>query len=208
MPRRRVWQIGLRTLFLLMTAVAVWTVYFSNRHTLRTYEEQIASMQPLARELTVEDEELIAVVKLESYWYDENRWEVYLPQEEFRICLATRAIEDNGLGTVVESVSLAPGKHILELENIPIDNGWRVTVKCDGVQVIAADEPKAWYPASGSVGGGNFERSEQLPADQPMVLFRRRFSQPGPGGASRTPAGPADGILLWIEPTGEEPGGP
>jgi hypothetical protein len=63
-----------------MTAAAVWTVYFSSRSAIRHYEERITSMRPLTRELSVEDEELIAVVKLEPYWYDENRWAIYLPE--------------------------------------------------------------------------------------------------------------------------------
>ncbi len=205
-PRRRIWQIGLRTLFLLMTAAAVWTVYFSNRHALRSYEERIASMRPLARELNVEDTAKIAVVKLESHWYDENRWGVYLPPGKFRLCLATREIADAGLAPVVKSVPLVSGRTILELENVPTNEGWQVRVTRDGAAILTADELKAWYPSVGSVGGGQFDRSEQLPADKPVVLFRRRFSQPKPGGGSTTPAGPTDGIMLWIEPVASDAG--
>ena len=49
------WQIGLRTLLLLVTAVAVWTVYFANRRAIRHQEERIAAKRvgasaPVARE--------------------------------------------------------------------------------------------------------------------------------------------------------------
>lgn len=197
--RRPRWQIGLRSLFLLMTAVAVWTVYFSNRSAVRHYEERITSMRPLTRELSVEDEEMITVVKLEPYWYDENRWAIHLPEGTYRLCLATRQIDDTGLGPIVATAPLAQGKHVLTLEHEPSDNGWSVNVDCDGTTVLKAEEPKAWYPGSGSSGGSMFDRNEQVVPDKPVVLFRRRFSLPGPGGASKTPAGPTDGILLWIE---------
>jgi hypothetical protein len=198
------WQIGLRTLFLLMTVAAVWTVYFTNRRAIQNYEQRIAAMRPLARELSVEDESRIAVIKLESYWYDDNRWEIYLPPGDFRACLATREVSGAGLAPSVESAPLSPGRHVLALEQVPTDDGWRVTVDCDGEQLLSAVEPKAWYPAHGSAGAGHFDRGEQLNPKQPVVLFRRRFMQPGPGRTTSTPTGPADGILLWIEQGGEE----
>lgn len=202
-PRRRLWQIGLRTLFLLMTAVAVWTVHLSNRSATRSYEERINSMRPLARELSVEDEARIAVVKLEPYWYDENRWALYLPKGRYRLCLATREIDETGLAPIVGSVPLSPGRHVLTLEHDRSDDGWRVAVNGDGMPVLTAEEPKAWYPARGSSGGSEFDRSEQVPPDKPVVLFRRRFTQPGAAGTSRTPKGPTDGIMVWIERDGE-----
>jgi hypothetical protein len=193
------WQIGLRTLFLLMTAVAVWTVYFSNRSAIRHYQERITAMRPLTRELAVEDEDMIAVVKLEPYWYDENRWAIYLPEGTYRLCLATREVDETGLAPIVASAPLAAGNHVLSLEQNRADDGWNVTIDCDGVTAIDATEPKAWYPASGSSGGSQFDRSEQVTPNQPVVLFRRRFAQPETGGSSKTPKGPTDGIMAWIE---------
>jgi hypothetical protein len=198
-PRRWVWQIGLRTLFLLITVVAVWTVYFSNRSAIRTYEERIAAMKPLARELTIDDEFKIAVIKKEPYWYDENRWEVYLPPGTYRLCLATREIDESGFAPIAASIPLSPGRHTLSLEQVKTDDGWRVVVECDGQQVLATDEPKAWYPAVGSVGGGEFDSLTEREPSEPLVLFRRRFTLPAAGGRNTTPTGPADGVMLWIE---------
>jgi hypothetical protein len=206
-PKRPKWQIGLQSMFLLVTAVAVWTVYFSNRSAIRHLEERIESMRPLARELVVKDGEQFAIVKLEQHWYDENLWSVYIPTGEFRLCLATRDVDDTGFPPAFSSAPLAPGRHVLELDELSQDSAsgnqnWRVAVQCDGHEILSAKEPKEWYPAVGSSGGGQFDTMDQQPADKPLVLFRRRFTQPGPGGRSTTPSGPADGIMLWIEQTG------
>lgn len=207
-PKRFSWQIGLQSLFLLTTAIAVWTVYYANTREIARLEERIESMRPLARELVVEDEDQFAVIMLEQHWYDENRWAVYVPPGKFRLCLATREVEEEGFAPVVASVPLAAGRHTLALDNVSTKDGWRVTVHADNREILATVAPKAWHPARGSSGGGQFDRSEQLPADKPLVLFRRRFAQPGPGIGSATPTGPTDGIMLWIEPAGEAPRDP
>ena len=207
-PKRRGLQIGLRTLFLLVTAIAVWTVYFVNRRAIQQYEERTSAMRPLARELVVEDESQVAVIKQEPYWYDENRWAVYLPPYlppgKYRLCLATREIDVSGLAPVVTSVPLSPGRHALGLEQEKTDDGWQVVVLREGQVILSNEEPKEWYPAVGSSGGGHFDRLEQREPSEPVVLFRRRFTRPTAGGRSMTPTGPADGVLLWIEPDGGE----
>jgi hypothetical protein len=204
-PRGRpLWQIGLRTLFLVMTAAAVWIVYVTNRYATENYEERIAAMRPLARELAVKDVAQVAVVKLEPYWYDENRWAVYLPEGKYRLCLATSEVDESGLAPIVASAPISAGRHELTLEQEPSENGWRVTVDSDGVPALTAEEPKAWYPARGSSGGSEFDMSKQVDADKPVVLFRRRFSQPGTGLGSSTPKGPTDGIIVWIERTADD----
>lgn len=196
-------QIGLRTLFLLVTAVAVWTVYFANRSAIRHYEERIAALRPLARELVVEDESQIAVVKQEPYWYDENRWALYLPPGTHRLCLAIRQIDEGVMPPIVKTMPVSPGRHVLELEQEKTEEGWRVVVLRDGQDVLSTEESTAWYPAVGSVGGAHFDRLTQVEPGQPVILFRRRFTQPATGGTSMTPTGPADGVMLWIETDAE-----
>jgi hypothetical protein len=202
--KRSTWQVGLRTLFLLITAVAVWTVYFANRGAIRHYEERIAAMRPLVRELTVADVTKFAVIKQEPYWYDENRWELHVPPGNYRLCLATRDIDETGFPPVVQSTSLAPGRHVLALEQTKTEQGWRVAILDGDREILSHDEPQAWYPAVGSSGGGQFDSLAQQSASEPLVLFRRRFTQPQPGGRSTTPTGPADGVMLWIGPEGED----
>jgi hypothetical protein len=191
-------------LFLFMTAIAVWTVYFSNRHHIAALEARIAAMQPLAHELIVSDADKIAVVKLEELWYDENRWEISLPDKPYRLCLATHEIDNGGFAPAVKSQQLGAGRHLMALKQQPGNPGWRVAVAWDGKELLAVEEPPGWYPGKGSTGGGQYSQCAELAADQPVVLFRRRFSQPDGTGRVTTPSGPTEGILLWIERADED----
>jgi hypothetical protein len=186
-----------------MAAIAVWMAYFINRRHNAALEVRIKAMVPLAHELVIEDARKIAVVKLEEYWYDENRWEIYLPEGRYRLCIATHGIDDNGLAPVVKSTTIEAGRHVLALEQRRDNDVWRVTALWDGMERIAVEEPKDWDPGTGSMGGGQYALSEQLPPDQPAVLFRRRFMRADGKGRTTTPSGPTEGLLLWIERTAE-----
>jgi hypothetical protein len=147
----------------------------------------------------VDDPDKIAVVKMEELWYDENRWEIYLPQGQYRLCLATRGIDQQGFAPPMKSELLGPGKHRIELDQQFDGEISRVTVSCDGVSRLAIEEPKEWDSRFGSVGGSDYSQNTQVAADQPVVLFRRRFSHRGANNQMTTPIGPTAGIMLWIE---------
>ncbi len=206
------WQVGLRTLFLLVIACAVWITHFNDRRDIATLEKRIATLHPLARELEVADPSRIAVVKMDELWYDENKWELYLPPGRYRVCLATREVDNHGFAPVVKSAAIGAGRHRLALDETEVDPGSRVVVTSDGAELLAVDEPRGWDDHSGSTGGGEHSISTQFPADGPVVLFRRRFSKKTPEGnggyTSSTPNGPTEGILLWIEPEAGPKAGP
>jgi hypothetical protein len=197
---KRRWQVGLRTLFLLMAVLAVWMAYFINRRHNAALEARVRAMMPLAHELIIEDAQKVAVVKLEEYWFDENRWHIYLPAGRYRVCLATRDVEDMGLAPRVKSAPIAAGRHELALEQQRDKDAWRLAVTCDGAALLSAEEPREWNSDRGSMGGGQFALSEQLPPEKPVVLFRRRFMRSDAKGLTTSPTGPSEGILLWIEP--------
>jgi hypothetical protein len=199
---RRRWQIGLRTVFLLVAAISVWMTYFINRRENASLEARIKTMVPLAHELVVDEPNQIAVVKLEEHWFDENRWEIYLPDGTYRLCLATRGINEDGLTPIMNSAPLAAGRHHLALEQQLDKDVWHITALGDEARLIALEETKDWSAGSGSIGGGQYSQSEQLAPDQPLILYRRRFMRPPGNGPMTSSVATTDGILLWIERTG------
>lgn len=193
------WQIGVRAMILLTAAFAVWFAYFQNRAEIARLGPRIAAMRSLARELVVVDESKVAAVMHGELWMDDHRWEVYLPEGEYRLNLATREIDDKGMVSPLKSVPLPAGRRQLALEQKLEGETWHVTVTLDGKRVLGAEEPKAWDPGAGSSGGGEFSTSRQFDGDKPIVLFRRRFMRPVAKGQFSTPNGPCEGILMWIE---------
>jgi hypothetical protein len=196
---RRRWQVGVRTVFLLVAAIAVWLTYFVNRRHNAALEARIIAMVPLAHELIVTDPKKIAFVKLDDEWIDENRWDIYLPDGNFRLCLATRGIDEKGLATIVKSSPISSGTHQLALTEQRDRNPWRETVFCDGREVITWATP--YEPKSTRGATSAFAQSGQFSADEPVVLLRRRFHQVDASGGTYTSPSPSDGVLLWIERT-------
>jgi hypothetical protein len=192
---RRRWQVGLRTLILFMAAIAVWMTYLLNLQHNRALNARIKTMIPLAHELVVDDPNKVAVVKLEEYWFDENRWDIYLPEGQYRICLATRGVEDNGVAVAQSSERIVAGRHAISLEQRRDQGKWLITARWDATNQIAVTEPNDWSPETGSTSRSDFSMSTQLPPESPIVLIRKQFMRTKDGQYTKT----TKGILLWIE---------
>lgn len=200
-PRRTRWQVGIRTLVLVIATFAVWMTVLINRRQVARLESRIAAIRPLAHELLVEDEKKIAIVKLAEKWMDENQWDLHLPAREYRLCIATRGIDREGFPASEASAPLKSGRHRLVLLQGRDQSAHRISVVCDGTPIVTVDEPIGRNQWMGSEGGGQFSTIEQLAADKPIVLYRKRFMKPtGKKGFSQTPTGPTEGIMVWIEP--------
>jgi hypothetical protein len=207
-PRRGRWQVGIRTLVLLTAACAVWLTFFVNRRHNAMLESRIRAMTPLAHELSVEDEKKIAVVKLDELWMDDNQWDLHLPPRAYRVCVATREITGGTFPPAAKSAALRPGRHRLVLVQERKDAMYHISVVCDGTPLVTVDEPKEWNPGVGSAGGGEFSTNQQMAADKPLVLYRKRFMHPTTKRFSTVPVGPSEGLMVWIEPLPEAPAGP
>lgn len=208
-PRRRPWQLGLRSLFLLTAAIAAWLTVAVNRREIGSLRARIAAVQPLVHELRVDDPAEIAVVKREPLWYDENVWDVYLPEGPHRLAIATREIDDPvrtsptpkaTMPTPKATLPLPPGRHRIALEQGRDGECFRVAVILDDRPALEVVEPPGWNQGGGWSGSSPFSQGTSLPADWPVTLLRRRFFAMGPSGSAKMPPGPTEGLLLWIEP--------
>jgi hypothetical protein len=199
-PKHEPWQFGLKTAILITPAVAVWSAVLVNRRQSATLSSQIAYLRPLAPELVVEDPSQMALLKLETLGRHDNRWDLYLPAGNYRLCLATSAIDKEGFAPVAKSAPIAPGRHRLELKVARQAEARRITVASDGATLLEVVAPKEWDEDRGSSDISKGRIDPPWPADSPLILIRRRNHPPRIDGEPSSPSGPTEGILLWIEP--------
>lgn len=201
-PKRKSRYFGISTLIVLIAAIAVWFSVHVNRRRIDALKIRIAQFSELAPELDIADPAKIAVLKHAQQGSNLHDWDVYLPKGRYRLRLATRAIVDRGLSAQAKSVSIDSGRHHVSLERASDGKIHRVTLGCDGKEILVVEEPKDWYSERGSTSENLFSRSEQLRADRHVVLFRERFFKSTSTGVSfSTPEPkPSEGMLLWIEP--------
>lgn len=198
------WQVGLRTLLLLMAAAGVWFAYIANRREIPRVQSRIDVLQPLVRELKIDDLSQIAVVLLEPQWYNEFRWRIYLPEGKYRLCLATRQVAQEGFPSSFVHASIPAGQHLLELKHIlkpPLESKeGRISIWLNDKELIGVDEKPDWHTHNSSIGGSQISTCQQFPLSKPVTLFRRQRATSGKDGASYSPKAICDGILVWIEP--------
>jgi hypothetical protein len=199
--RRGRFQVGLRVLFLVTAAIAVWIAVFINRAENVRLTAKIERLRPLARDLEVDDPLKFAVVRLDDLWNDEQRWDVHLPPGKYRVCLAARDVDKDGFPEAFWSAPIDPGRHRLVMQLETDKSGTRVRVTGDGASLLTFGETKDWA-GSGWVSKDDFSTSAQRPVDQPLVLHRRRLTRSDASGRSVMQVGPTEGLLLWIERTG------
>jgi hypothetical protein len=199
-PRRRWWQISMRTAFLIMAAIGVWMAYFANRRQNALVQSRIDTLVPLAHELVVDDPAKIAVVYMEEYWFSDDRWEIYLPEGKYRLSLATRGIDaGGGFPATAKGTEIAAGGHIIAFEQREQEGGWRIVALCDGKDVLAVDETKEWEGKSGANSAGQGSPSEQLAPEKPVVFKRMNFMRPYDYSKATSREAAPEGVLLWLE---------
>ena len=204
-PRGLRWQVSLRTLLLLMVACAVWAAHWSYVRHSDSLERENAKLMPLVRELVVQDLDKAAIVKEHSKWFDEFRWQYYLPEGRYRLALATRDVgeettrEKSTYPRPATTADLPPGRHVLSLEQVKEGEFWYVRVLVDDQVVMEQREPNEWNSAHGSTGSSRIDALEQFTFERPIELFRRRFTVPSERGGYESPKGPGNGVLVWFE---------
>lgn len=200
-PRGRFrFQVGIRSLVLLMASIAVWMTYLINRREIAKLDTRIAATLPLAHELNIADPDQFAVVMMEPQWMGDSRWDVYLPPGTYRLCVATREIGGKGLPPITERVPISAGKHRISLDQKENESGWHVTVLWDDSGRLIVDEPKEWFTSGTSSGGGQYSLAKQLLTDQPLILYDCRFQPGNPTvGSPLVPKAGGEGVMLWIE---------
>ena len=198
-PSRGRFQLGLRALFWLVAALAVWMTVEINRRENARLAAKVAALSIVARDLVVDDPGQYALVKLHDLWNDQTRWDAYLPPGRYRVSLASRGIEGKGFAAPMRSAEIDGGKHRLILEQADRTNGPRFLLKVDGRELFAFEEGRDWE-SSGWSSQGSGPNSRQQPITRPLEMIRRQNLTPEDSNAApKAIQGPRNGLLLWIE---------
>jgi hypothetical protein len=192
-------KIRLRTLLLLLAVIAVWAGFWRNLENIWDLRSRISRLRPRPDQFVVLDPNQITVLKEEELSYNAQHWKIHLPDDAYRICVATRGIDAQGFTLAKQHDILSAGEHRIGLLQQFSNNEWQIIVSVDRVQRMTIREPLEWGDTLSSYGGAEFLQCTQLPADQSLVLIRRRFRRLDTSKQTITPAGPTDGVMLWIE---------
>ena len=203
-------QVSLLSLLLLIAACGIWIAYRKAVADIAGLEQQLAGLRRIARELIVEDPKQIAAVKRLPQMYNENIWDVYIPEiqgKHFELRLAmddvpsTNQRESFQLEPLKQAI-LMPGKHAIELRYNAKDSQENavLTVLVNGETVIEEIRPEDWVDSSGSSSSSSVgSKSKSFDIDKPVCLRNTRFTVTQKNGITRAPQEPGPGILLWIE---------
>ncbi len=198
--KRPRWQFGLRTLALLIAALGVWMADFVNRRDIRALKPRIATLSNLAPELSVDDPKQVTFVELAKHSMADHRWEVYLPNTHYRLCLATRDIPDqlDEFPSVFQSKPLTAGRHRIKLEMRQLKDEWKIVAILDDREAISIREPADWNLELGS----SSQASVELPEGKGVILRDESFLiNDGTRPASQQPPPGLGGVRLWIDRT-------
>lgn len=203
-PARWRWQPSSRDLLLVVVAAALLLSGEVNRRRSADLTARIKRLRQVGRELDVVDPRRLAAIGRPSDWVDDHQFQVFVPADgDFRVCLATRAINADGLPVPQGVAPLGPGKHTLTLTTTRHDGGTRCVVLDGKERRLAVEEPAGWAgsDARSSRSAARIGKAVQAPADRPLVLLRSRYRLRPPGARGRhlAPSRPVDGVMLWVE---------
>lgn len=194
-------QVGLRQLLLATFCAGVWFAHWANQDAIARLEPRLANLQTLSPELIVADPNKIAIVQMPPPWFSSSRWSVYVPTDNVRICIATDDIDQSGFPAKHESALLPKGQYEIQIDEQKETGMQRFQVTQDGQPCLKVEKRFLNSVGGYATGSDTSSRSTQFEDHVPIALLRRRYSAPvlGSPGSYQSPAGPAEGLLLWIE---------
>jgi len=197
-------QLSLANILLLVTAVAIgvslWIKYDRNRW----YEGRLPGLRNAARELNVNDLNLLHAVAPHPEWFDEKKWEIFVPENgKFWIHAATEKVPADASSDeppdVESSFQLSPGRHTIELR---INRAKRKTqsneveVLIDEKNGILIEKVYDWYPVDCSCSSSvDIEVSKSYASGENARLIRREFR---PNNMKNVTNTHFNGVFLWI----------
>lgn len=186
-------QIGMSTLLLATACTAAWVCNWTNERQIAQLDQRVTAMRSLTQELVVKDRSQISVIQAQPRFYDQPRWNLYVPDDSLGLLLRTRDSSPPGVAR------LTPGHHVVELRSESKEEQWITQVLVDDQPAITTFEPAEWKPLAGYSTTSHFSEQADLPADRSVELFRRVFHPRASKVSGKPPESTTNGIALWIE---------
>lgn len=198
-------QLSLSNVLLLVALAAVGVSLWLQRRSNDWYRARLPGLQDAARELVVEHPEDLYAVKSHPEWFDQERWQVYVPTNNlFRLAIATEDLKKFLTGKAAvdyvspdKSIVLPQGRHQIELIFDRRKSGENlVTILLDDQPVIELVKPKSWFPPNtGRSSVGCLLRLESFGEADVATLHCSSISTATPAKN----AGVGNGVFLWID---------
>lgn len=191
LPRFGLPRFGLRSLLLLVAAVAPWMSYYTGRQKISETLRALEGLHVFAPELHVRGPDEYACLAIDR---DDSirEYHCYLPpNRSYQINLvAIKQIASNGKSVPEFTADIAPGEHRILLD----EQSDKLIITIDGQSVF--DIPR-YRPTRNSVswsGASEGYRQQWHPIGAPLSLIHLSEMPPGYNWNS-----PRPGIILWID---------
>lgn len=199
-------QWNLLTILLLTAAVATWTSFLRILSETERLKAENRMLVSIAAELLIRDPEQYALIKVPPVWFDDHRWDLWLPQgNEYWLNFASRGIDPQGslrrYPDPTKRIRIGAGRHRIELRTRKKpDAAWQLELTCDDNNKLMIDETADWKPVVGTstYTDGNPHQSSQHSIDRPLLILRRVHHIADGEGGSAAPDSLASGVVLWV----------
>lgn len=195
-------RFNLLSLFLIVACAAVWMSYRVNQDHYRQLKNEISGLKAKVGELDVLDPALFASQELPMCWSDKPKWQVWVPDGEFDLCIAT-SYASPGVRDALYRSRIAPGMRHISMDAVGKGEEWKIGVTVDGQDLpveMVFPRDKDDYFADNEFGVAAYE------------LFRGQTNSPAKAGQfeivdARLPIGKlkpgatSKYVMVWIEPS-------
>jgi hypothetical protein len=191
LPRFGFPRFGLRSLLLLVAAVATWMSYYTGRQKIAETTRAIESLHAIAPELYVRNPDEYACLAIDR---DDSirEYHCYLPPDrKYKINLvANKEFDQNEVVPPEFTAEIPPGEHRILLD----EQHDKLIVRVGEQTLLEVPRKRPTTFSSSSTGASEGYQQQWHPIDAPLLLvrlnekvFSAKWDDPGPG------------IILWIE---------
>lgn len=199
-------RFGLMDLLLLTVVVAAWLPVVITQRQIAKLKLEIQTLQPLATNLIVLDDQELNVRQVDSILPGITSWKYYSPlNADLELRFATEGINNFSFPTDYRAVPLPAGQHAIHLSEVNDTEGYHRELYIDKEKVLEQHLPvDAFARIGSSIQSDVSVQSEKYPITEPLKLRDERYTSRHPlqayGQIDLPIHHDRKGNFLWISP--------